>query len=263
MNIKYFYFLFLLFISAGLPAQVKDTINITDNKGLRQGHWIKKYPNGIPQYDGNFIDNNPSGLFTRFYESGKIQSVLNFSKNGTEAEAVFYHPGGFMASKGKYVNQMKEGTWQFFSAVMENYLLCEEEYSNNMKHGYSVKFYPDSSILEKLTFSKDVRTGEWIQYYPDGKICLKATYINGSLEGKFEVYHTNGKIQYAGQYRDNARDGDWILYNPDGSVKSRIEYSHGSALNPELYKEESDYLDSLEKNKGKIADPEITGTIWN
>jgi hypothetical protein len=26
--------------------------------------------------------------------------------------------------------------------------------------------------------------------------------------------------------------------------------------------DESDYLDSLEKNKGKIADPEKTGVIW-
>jgi antitoxin component YwqK of YwqJK toxin-antitoxin module len=230
---------------------------------LRQGHWIKKYPNGVPQYDGYFVNNNPSGTFTRFYETGKVQSVLKFSKNGTEAEAVFYHPNGFVASKGKYISQIKEGKWQFFSAVTENYLLCEEEYSNNLRHGYSLKFYPDSSLLEKLTYSKDIRTGEWIQYYPDGKICLKAIYINGKLEGKFEVYHTNGNIQYSGQYRDNARDGDWVLYNPDGSVRRRIEYNHGLALNPELYQEESDYLDSLEKNKGKIADPEITGTIWN
>ena len=263
MNHKYLLVLLTFLISACLYAQVNDTVNITDDKGLKQGHWIKKYPNGVTQYDGYFINNNPTGTFKRFYESGKIQSVLEFINKGAEAEAVFYHQNGFLASKGKYINQIKEGKWQFFSAVMENYMICEEEYSNNLRHGYSMKFYPDSSLLEKLNYSKDVKTGEWIQFYPDGKICLKAAYINGKLEGKFEVFHTNGNIQYSGQYKDNARDGNWILYNPNGSVKSRIEYYHGIALNPELYKEESDYLDSLEKNKGKIADPEITGTIWN
>ena len=263
MKLKYLIFLLLLFITGNAKAQVIDSINLTDKTGLKQGHWIKKYPNGNPQYEGYFKNNQPVGLFTRFYETGNVQSVLMFSDNGIEAEATFYHPNGFVASRGKYINQVREGIWQFFSAVTEDYLLCEEEYLHNLKHGPSLKYYADKSLLEKLNYSNDIRTGEWLQYYPDGKVCLRANYVEGKLEGRFEVFHTNGNKQYSGQYKDDAREGNWILYNADGSVKRKIDYSHGIALNPELYKEDSDYLDSLEKNKGKIADPEITGTIWD
>ena len=244
-------------------SQQKDTINITDNAGLKQGHWIRKYPNGNIQYDGYFRDDNPYGQFKRYYDTGKIQSILEFSTNGTQAEATFFHPNGFIASKGTYVNQTKEGKWQFFSALSENYLLCEEYYTNNKKYGKSVKYYPDKSLLEELFYNNDIKNGSWIQYYPDGSICLRASYIDGRLEGRFEVFHPNGAPQYLGQYKDDAREGTWILYNDDGSVKYEIVYSHGAANNPELFKEASDYLDALEKNKGKIADPEITGTIWN
>jgi hypothetical protein len=36
----------------------------------------------------------------------------------------------------------------------------------------------------------------------------------------------------------------------------------GVTTDSAMYNKESDYLDSLEKNRGKIADPEKTGTIW-
>ena len=244
-------------------SQQTDTVNITDKAGFKQGHWIKKYPNGNIQYDGYFSNNNPSGQFKRYYETGKIQSILEFSDDGSEAQATFFHPNGFVASKGTYVNQIREGKWQFFSAVIEDYLLCEEYYVNNKKQGKSVKYYPDKSLLEEVSYSNDVKNGTWIQYYPDGRICLRANYTDGRLEGRFEVFHANGSPQYLGQYKDDAREGTWILYNEDGSVKHEIDYKQGAATNPELYKEASDYLDALEKNKGKIADPEITGTIWN
>jgi hypothetical protein len=45
-------------------------------------------------------------------------------------------------------------------------------------------------------------------------------------------------------------------------LKYSVEYLSGKATNAELAKQESDYLDSLEKNKGKLSDPEKTGTIW-
>ena len=86
-------------------SQEKDSVNRTDNAGFKQGHWIKKYANGNIQYDGFFRDNNPYGQFKRYYDTGEIQSILNFSDDGTEADATFFHENGFTASKGKYVNQ--------------------------------------------------------------------------------------------------------------------------------------------------------------
>jgi antitoxin component YwqK of YwqJK toxin-antitoxin module len=243
-------------------AQSADTLNITDSKGLKQGHWIKKNPKGTIIYDGFFINDKPTGTFKRYYEDGKLQSVLVFSRDGMTADAVFYHPNGLKSSQGKYINQMKEGKWQFFSALSQDYLICEEEYLHNSKNGLSVKYYPDRTPSEKVTYSNDVRTGEWTQYYPNGQVCLTANYADGKLQGKYIIYYENGKPQFSGQYRDDARDGIWLKFNYDGTVKTRIDYIMGLATNPELYRRETEYLDSLERNKGKIPDPEKTGVLW-
>jgi len=262
MDLKTIIIPILILLHVSLSGQVNDSINRTDKEGKKQGHWIKKYPTGHVQYDGYFKDDQPIGIFKRFFENDSVWSVLAFSNDGKVAEATIYHPDGFIASKGKFMNQLKEGKWSFYSEKIEGYLVCEEEYINNLKNGPSIKYYPDKTIAEKLNYSKDIRTGEWEQYFPNGNICLKASYIDGMLQGQFEVFFTDGKPEYVGQYKNDARDGLWNIYNPDGTLKNNIEYVAGAAKNPDLYRKESDYLDSLEKNKGKISDPEKTGTLW-
>ena len=262
MDLKNIFTYSLLLICLNSFSQINEDINKTDQSGMKQGRWIKKYPDGHILYEGYFKDNQPVGIFKRYYDNDTIHSVLVYTDNGRVADASIFHPNGFVASKGKFINQLKEGKWQYFSARNAGHLVWEEEYKANIRNGPSLKYYPDSSLAEKVNYINDLRNGEWFQYFPDGKICLKANYIKGRLQGSFEIFFDNSKPEYLGQYKDDTRNGLWKIFNIDGSLKYNIEYIDGVAANSEMSKKESDYLDSLEKNKGKIADPGKTGTIW-
>jgi len=261
MNLKIVTITYLLAISALAACQTETGINNTDQQGRKQGHWIKKYPNEIVMYDGFFKDDHPVGEFKRYYENKTLKSLLIYSSDGKEAVATIYNRNGYISSKGKYVNQMKEGKWQFFSAIIKGYLICEENYSKNLKNGVSLKFYPDSIIAERLKYINDIRQGECIQYYPNSAVCLKSNYLNDKLNGKFEVWFENGQIEFSGQYKNDVRDGLWYIYKNDGTLKYKMEYLAGVTKDRQMDIDESDYLDFLEKNKGKIADPEKTGII--
>ena len=245
-----------------LPAQQIQPLNQTDSRGLKQGHWIRKNSQGHTLFDGFFTEGKPAGLFRRFYDNDSLQSVLDYKADGKTVEATFYHRNGFIESKGTYLFQKKEGNWEFYSAVIRNFLLCREEYRQDLKNGLSEKFYPDGTVSEKIYYENDRKSGEWTQYYPDGKKCLSGNYKNGQLEGSFSTFYDNGDTEFAGQYKHDARDGEWTRYNTDGSIASKTVYTEGRPNDPDAYKKESDYLDSLERNKGKIADPEKTGTLW-
>jgi antitoxin component YwqK of YwqJK toxin-antitoxin module len=259
MNLKVLVILFLVSVSVNAMPQTDTTLNITDQQGLKQGHWIKKYPNKKIMYDGFFKDNHPVGEFKRYYDDGALQSLLIFSNDGREAQAIMYHPNGNVSSKGKYVDQLKEGKWQFYSSVIDGYLICEEYYSKNMKNGPSIKLYPDSTIAEKVNYVNDLKQGEWIQYYPNGIICQKSHFKNGKATGEFKVWFNNGKVEVTGQYKNDKRDGNWFIYNDDGSLKYKLHYKDGLTSDKQMELDESEYLDSLERNKGKIADPEKSG----
>jgi antitoxin component YwqK of YwqJK toxin-antitoxin module len=259
MSIKPIIFFLLLLSATKALGQSESAINQTDSKGRKQGHWIKGYPDESLQYDGYFVDNHPVGEFKRYYETKALKSVLIFSSNGKEATAILYHQNGNIASKGKYVNQKKEGKWQFFSELVKNGLLEEEFYSDDKKNGVSVKFYPDSTIAEKINYVNDLKQGEWTKYHQNGKLLLRSTYKSDKVEGKFETWFDNGKPEFSGTYKNDARDGLWIIYNEDGSVRYRVNYEDGITKDRQMDLDQSKIQEEREKNKGQIEDPAGNG----
>ena len=97
---------FLTLILAPLcTASAQEKLNQTDENGKRQGHWIKKYPNGQIMYEGYFSGDKPEGEFKRYDEDGNLTSVLNYSTHIDTVTACFYHPNGYIAGKGKYIRE--------------------------------------------------------------------------------------------------------------------------------------------------------------
>ncbi len=261
MYLKIYLIVPLIAFTVTISSQAPSDTNKTDQMGRKQGFWIKKGTDGTIEYQGNFSDNHPVGEFKRYYEDMTLKSVLFYSSDGRTADAELYYPNGYIYSKGKYIDQKKEGKWLFYASSTKGCLICEESYSGNQRNGFSVRFYPDSTIAEKINYLNDLKEGEWLQYYPDGKPFLKTFYRNGMLNGTFEVWYDNGHYEFSGTYKDNMRDGKWDFYNGNGSLKYELNYVNGVTDDTRMDKDISDYFDSLGKNQGKIPDPEKTGEI--
>jgi antitoxin component YwqK of YwqJK toxin-antitoxin module len=228
---------------------------MTDQKGMKQGQWIKKYPNGRVMYEGIFRDDHPVGEFKRFYDTGVPNSVLIYSESGKEADATLYFQNGKIASKGRFVNQKKDGKWQFFDENM-GFLISEEIYSAGKRNGISIKYYPDGKVAEKLSYSNDIRNGDWIRYYNNGNKWIKSYYLKDKLNGKFEAWFENGGIEFSGEYLNDTRNGLWTIFNKDGSVRYKMEYVKGVTKDRQMDQDQSDFIDSLEKNGVRVDDPE-------
>lgn len=260
MKINFLIPAFIIIFPLVAPSQ-DIRINQTDNNGRKTGYWIKKEGN-ITVYEGYFKNDHPVGEFKRYYRDNTLRSVLVYSEDGNSADATFYHPNGFVSSRGKYVNQKKEGKWSFYSAKEQDYLLSEEEYIGNVRNGPSVKYYRGEVVAEKINYVKGVREGETMQYYPDGVLNLKAGYTNDRLDGPFEVWFNNGKPEVKGYYRNDRRHGHWVVYSEDGTIRYELDYVNGFTKDRKMSIDESNYIDSLEKNINKIPDPEQTGELW-
>ena len=261
MNIRLYKLLLAIVIPIAVSGQPVADINRTDESGKRQGQWIRNYPNGVVMYDGFFKDDYPEGEFKRYYQNGTVQSVFTFSEQGTTAAAKIYHPNGFPAAQGKYVDQQKEGLWQFFSSFEEGYLINEESYLNNLRNGESLKLYPDGTVAEKMNYENDIASGEWIKYYPNGTMSLKTTMVDGRIDGKFEAWFENGQLLFSGAYRQDAREGKWLIYERDGTLRYEINYVNGMTTDRQMDIDIDQYLDMLEQNEGKIPDPEQTDDV--
>ena len=70
-----------------------ENFNITDANGLKQGRWIRVYPDGRLYYSGSFKDDRPVGHFTFFRETGRVLSEVEHTEDGTGAKAILYRGG--------------------------------------------------------------------------------------------------------------------------------------------------------------------------
>ena len=96
----------------------------------------------------------------------------------------------------------------------------------------------------------------------------KFTETTGAIFSEFETEYQdaaitfeNGNIEYSGYYKNNLRNGRWRIFNEDGTLKYELNYIGCIAEENQMEKEASEFLDKLERTKGKIPDPEKTGTI--
>ena len=250
-------------ILSSLTLKSQETLNHTDEKGLRQGRWVKRFENGNLLYEGTFKDGKPVGEFKRYYNSGQVISILTHSEVSDTVDAIFYYPGGFLAASGRYHNQNKIGEWKFYSEDKSEAVICVETYENNNKIGISKKYHLNGNIAEEITYVGNIKHGPWKQYYTTGITCIRSTYINGKLNGKFETFHTTGTREITGNYKNDVRTGDWQFYAEDGPLRKTIRYINGiPENNAELIRAETEYLDKLEREGGKIKDPQKTGVIW-
>ena len=110
-----------------------------------------------------------------------------------------------------------------------------------------------------MNFSNNKKHGNWIQYFENGRISLKSTFKEGKLHGAYVQYHPNGISFVTGRYNQDRRDGEWFVYDEKGEQVVQFDFVMGVAKNQdELDRKHTEFLNRLEKNKGKFREPNIS-----
>lgn len=231
---------FTVFITASVS--VAQTLNQTDENGLKQGNWEKRYSNERVRYQGQFKDGEPYGLFKYYYDNGKLQATNNHIGDGTVANHV-YHINGKIKAKGLYRQQKKDSLWQYFNN--NELLVLEETYTLDTLHGLQKIYYDNGQLGEETMFKRGVKHGVWKKFFENGKPWVDANYVDGNVDGKFVMYRGDGKLRTRGTYILGIKTGVWLNYNENGSVYTQDVYNNG-VLKTTKYEngEFTDYYDN-------------------
>lgn len=240
-------------------AANKGQLNHTDEKGLKQGPWEKLYANGRPAYKATFKDNNPVGMLTRYYTSGKVKVRIDYGSTGESGRAEIFTESGLVMAKGLYRNNQKDSTWVFYytSGAAPGAVSAKEEYKMGAKHGKTTIFYPNGRVAEELTWANGKKEGTWLQFYESGKIKMESGNKNDMMDGPYKYYFENGKQEINGLYKDGLEEGRWTFYKEDGKFDYELVFEKGVLKNKdEIDKKLQEQLQNWELNKDKLRDPE-------
>lgn len=119
----------ITFDIAAQDKNFKDTINIIDASGKKQGHWIR-FGQSLPKTcykpdqkvdEGFYKDNKKTGVWTEYYCSGGIKNKITFTNGVPIGPATMYYDDGKIAEEGiwqvknwvgKYKLYNRDGTFK-------------------------------------------------------------------------------------------------------------------------------------------------------
>ncbi|MDF2436270.1 MAG: hypothetical protein K0Q95_646 [Bacteroidota bacterium] len=244
--------LLLFFLCLPFLGLSQEALNKKDANGKKQGHWIKLDINKKKVYDGNFVNDVPTGLFTYYYPTGEKKAETVFMKNGTVAYTKMFAMGGKIMGEGKYINEKRDSLWKFYDDG--GGLISEETYLNGLKEGKSKVYYTNGQLAEERMWKAGVLDGPRTNYFEGGTLKYKGQYTKGKVAGKVTFYYPSGKPEAEGVYVNDLKDGPWKYYKEDGTIKRTDIYSDGVLTSPDpnvIPKEE------VEKEKKKYQDFEM------
>lgn len=251
-------FSFVIFIAlvSGISAQDK-VMNQLDPAGKKSGVWESYFENGKVKSHGTFKDGHPVGELLKYYPGGILQASMLFDQTGKISYVKVYYEAGHLASEGKYIDQLKDSVWNYFSTYDKRKALTET-YLMGKKSGDSFKFYADGKVSEYLVWKNDLKNGKWEQYYENGQIRLTGNYLNGMLDGDYICYNPDGSTSITGKYLAGSMDGKWTYYNEDGALDMIVEYVNGQMLpNPEMDKRIEEFSKKVKASIGNLDDVEL------
>ena len=177
----------------------------------------QNHPNKFDRYDGPFMDGLKNGNFKICSEFNQFVCEGSYSNDTMIGAWKFYHENtGKIISKGNYLNGLKSGEWEMYSAkgtvTSGNYIDGKKvgewktirndsifEFSfyneNGAMQGYSFTKFDDGSVKQEIVYDNWQPTDSLRIYYPNGILRAKCDFGIGEVDTTYE-YNIDGELDY-------------------------------------------------------------------
>jgi antitoxin component YwqK of YwqJK toxin-antitoxin module len=181
--------IFILTSVWGKILNGQDSLNITDAKGWKQGHWIiLNDSKHLPGYsdkekveEGNYKDNLKQGIWIQYFPGGLIKNKITFKDNRPDGYTVTYFENGKVNEEGIWRNNRWVGNYRL---NYENGNVQHEfHYSEGGKRDSNNKYYyPNGKLMIDGSWVNGKQAGVTTEYYDDGTIKAKEIFNDGNLD---------------------------------------------------------------------------------
>jgi antitoxin component YwqK of YwqJK toxin-antitoxin module len=172
-----------------LGANGKDTLNLIDALGKKQGKWVikgKHKPGSCfaPEQkveEGKYSDNRKVGKWFEYYCNGNMKNQLTFQNGRPDGYAIMYNENGKIA---------EEGNWK----------------SNRWTGPYKL-YYENGQVQHQFVFNASgKREGAQTYFYENGQVAVQGNFVNGKEAGVIKEFHENGDLKAEKTFNDGAVD---------------------------------------------------------
>lgn len=194
-----------------------------DDEGnyVNHGPWRMWNQAGKLVAEGSFEYGSRSSIWTRWHDrnDSKLLSQAPFNRFSTP-----------FISQVNFDQGVMDGEWSIFDSQQRR--CCQISLYRGKRHGTTLFWLPDGTVLQQATFDQGVPTGDVLQLDArSGKLAQAKNYLDGRQRITRKTTHRRGKQKFEGNYlappsMQTVKDDFWTLtfakYEPQGE-----ELRHG------------------------------------
>jgi antitoxin component YwqK of YwqJK toxin-antitoxin module len=241
----------------------KDTINVVDLEGKKQGFWIifnrvKKLPDYKDDQkveEGKFLDSKKEGLWKEYFANGNVKNKITFKANRPNGYAIIYHENGKVSEEGLWKGNRWVGNYKLY---YENGQVQQEfKFNETGKREGPQKYYHENGqLMIEGTWGPDGKESGIIkEYYENGDLRAEKNFNGGTLDpATSKTYDPKKPIVEASSEPvvpkivvDKEKEkpniptqlfngeGKWTLYNKNKQISKDGEFSKGRLVDGKVY----------------------------
>lgn len=188
----------------------------------------KIYENGKLKIVGNFLAGKKNGLFKIYDEDGNLDkeyAMKDDALNGSYIEYYYKDNKLILKNSGQYLNDVKNGLWQFVKFTDKGIdLLSSYKFVNGTPDGAFKEVSKDSIIFG--SYQNGLLNGKYKIYsslwsYITGEftgdstgaiLTTSGSYYNGERSGNWRHYSLTKVLRSEGRYSKDKKTGEWKYY---------------------------------------------------
>ncbi len=194
-------------------AMGKDTFNLVDATGKKQGKWIIRgkhkpgtcYAPDQKAEEGKYTDNRKTGIWIEYYCNGNLKNKLTFVNGRPDGYAIMYNDSGRIS---------EEGTWK----------------ANRWVGPYKL-YYDNGQVQHEFAFNAaGKREGPQKYFYDNGATAIEGNFVNGKESGIIKEFYENGDPKAEKNFADGNVDVASIKeFQPKKPIAKKSEVAADNA----------------------------------
>lgn len=122
----------------------------------------------------------------------KVKSITHYKDDQLHGVLIKYWANGNLRSEEEYRNDIPHGYFRdFYRTGMKNRL---GNYKRGLKHGKFFKYWSNGEKRTEAHFQDDFEEGLVVDYYKDGTLKKEIPYEQGIVKGEVKIYDKNGRL---------------------------------------------------------------------
>ena len=247
-----------------------DTLNQTDDEGLKQGYWIitgkmypeKKYCDTCKIEEGTYLNDRKHGVWRKYHIDGKTIRMQAIYQNGRpNGRYMKGGLGGFISEEGSYSSTTKLHSYRRYNE--HGALLVVQDFDST--NSGVLRYYYDNCISTDTTGRIEMEF-----YRKNGYSCdtAFAYYYSGCIQ-KMSIYDTTGQLEATLQFKNDCDVKNGIFVGSGGIDKKTkpcdpIFDPHNPPRPPSRIYDPNGYNKLYDKNDNLWMDGYFKGgKLWN